>query len=132
MKNGEKKTSEKLLLQSVKELQKNSSKETKTLIKLALLNTTPVLKLNVIKNKKRKGKKKTKIIPSFIPNNRARISKAIKFILEAIKKKPGNFYTKFNKELLLNSQNLGDAVQIKNDNQKQALIHKRYLTFFRW
>lgn len=40
--NGEKKTSEKILLKSFKELQKFSRKQSKMLIKLALVCTTPV------------------------------------------------------------------------------------------
>jgi ribosomal protein S7 len=56
MRNGEKKTSEKLLLQSLKELQKTSSKQTKNLIKLALTQTTPIFKLQKIENKKQRKK----------------------------------------------------------------------------
>jgi ribosomal protein S7 len=135
MKNGEKKTSEKLFLQSFKELQKNSSKETRELIKLALLNTTPIFKLHKIKNKKLK-KNKIKEIPSFIANRQSKVSLAIKFILKSVKKKSENFYKKFKEELLLNSQNKGDAVKIKDDLQEQILqikmTNKRYFKFYRW
>jgi ribosomal protein S7 len=135
MKNGKKRTSEKIFLQNFKELQKHSSKETKKLIKVALINATPIFKIHKITNKKVKKKKSkiTKEIPSFITNEQSRVSQAIKFILEAVKKKPENFYKKFSKELLLNSQNLGNAVEKKNEVQKHAVvIHNRYLKFYRW
>ena len=133
MKNGEKRTSERIILKSLKELQKNSLKRTKELIKLSLLNSTPIFKINKIKNKKNKKKKqKLKEIPSFITNNSSRISLAIKFILQSIKKKKENFYSKFNRELLLNSQQKGETIQLKNTLQKEALSNKRYLNFYRW
>jgi ribosomal protein S7 len=133
MKNGEKKTSEKIILQSFKELQKNSLKKTNEIVKLALIYSIPVFKLNIIKNKKvKKNKQKLKEIPSFITNNNSRISLAIKFILKTIKKKKEIFYNKLNKELFLNSQKKGETIQIKNILQKEILKKKRYLKFYRW
>jgi ribosomal protein S7 len=133
MKNGEKKTSEKVLLQSFKTLQRNCVKETQEILKLSIIYSTPIFKLHKIKNKKLKKKnRKTKEIPSFITNNQYRISSAIKLILKVVKKKPKNFFINFNKEILLNSQQKGDAIQIKNELQKQVLINKRYFNFYRW
>ena len=57
--NGNKKTSEKLLIKSFKKLQKDSQKQSSKLVQLALINSTPILKLHVHKIKK-KGKKKLK------------------------------------------------------------------------
>jgi ribosomal protein S7 len=133
MKNGEKKTSEKVLLQSVKTLQKNCVKETQEIIKLALMYSTPIFKLHRIKNKKLKKKnRKIKEIPSFITNNNYRISSAIKLILKSVKKKPKNFFINFNKEILLTSQKKGDSIQLKDELQKQVLVNKRYFNFYRW
>lgn len=133
MKNGEKKTSEKILLQSLKTLQKNCVKETQEIVKLALTYSIPIFKLNKIKNKKMKKKnRKTKEIPSFITSNKYRISSAIKLILKSVKKTPRNFFINFNKEILLNSQKKGDTIQIKNDLQKQVLVNKRYFNFYKW
>jgi ribosomal protein S7 len=133
MKNGKKTTSEKVILQSFKELQKNSLKKTNEIIKLALIYSIPIFKLNVIKNKKvKKKKQKLKEVPSFITNNNSRVSLAIKFILKTIKKKKEIFYNKLNKELLLNSQKKGETIQIKNILQKEILKKKRYLKFYRW
>jgi ribosomal protein S7 len=133
MKNGEKKTSEKNLMQSFKTLQKNCGKETKELLKLAIIYSIPIFKLHIIKNKKlKKKKRKTKEIPLFITNSQYRISAAIKFILTAVKIAPRKFFTSFSKEILLNSQKKGDAIKIKNDLQKHVLINKRYFKFYRW
>lgn len=131
MKNGEKKTSEKIILQSFKELQKNSFKKTNELVKLAVIYSIPIFKLNKIKNKNKK-KKNLKEIPSFITSNNSRVSLAIKLILKTIKKKKENFYSKLNKELLLNSQQKSETIQLKNNLQKKVLTKKRYLKFYRW
>lgn len=131
MVDGEKKTSEKIVLNCFKELQKKSKKKTNELIKLAVISTTPVFKLHTITNKKSK-KKKIKEVPAFITNNNYRISLAIKFIINSIKRKKEHFYNKLNKELLLNSQQKGEAVQLKNSLQQKVLIKKKYLKFYRW
>jgi ribosomal protein S7 len=133
MKNGGKQTSEKIILKSFKELQKKSLKKSNEIIKLALLYSIPIFKFNIITNKKvKKNKQKVKEIPSFITNTNSRISLAIKFILRTIKKKKEIFYSKLNKELLLNSQKKGETIQMKNDLQKEIIKKKRYLKFYRW
>lgn len=133
-KNGEKKTSEKLLLQSLKELQKESKKQSKMLIKLSLANSTPIFKLHKIENKKqRKKNRKVKEIPSFLSSNKARISLAIKFILKVTKRsKTNKYFDKLNKEILLNINNTGEASLMKNELQKQVLLNKRYFQFYKW
>ena len=133
MKNGEKNTSEKVLLQSFKELQKKSPKQTKELIKIALINSTPIFKLNKIQNKKlKKKKRKVKEIPLFITSKLSRVSLAIKFILKSVNKRSELFYKAFNSQLFLNSQNKGEAIVFKNEVQKKVLLNKRYFNFFKW
>jgi ribosomal protein S7 len=130
--NGEKKTSEKVLLKSLKELQKDSNKNAKKLIQLAIVYSIPTFKLHKLTNKK-KRKKKVQEIPAFILNERARISLAIKFILLTTKKKKtAHFYTKLKQEVLLNSQFKGDAIKIKDDLQKQILLKKHLFKYYRW
>lgn len=129
--NGEKKTSEKIVLNCLKELQKKNSKRTNELVKLAIISATPIFKLHTIKNKKSK-KHKLKEIPAFITKATYRISLAIKFIITSIKKKGEHFYKKLNKEILLNSQQKGEAVQLKNNLQQKALLQKKFLKFYRW
>ena len=132
MLNGEKKTGEKILLKSLKELQKYSKKQSKKLIELALIFSTPIFKVHKITNKKRK-KKNIKEIPTIITTKRARISLAIKFILKTLKNQKSNyFYTEFNKEILLSIKNEGSAIQMKNEVQKQVLLKKHFFSYYRW
>ncbi len=132
-KDGKKKISEKILLKSFKELQKNSIKKSIKVLKLALIYSTPIFKLHKIKNKKLKKKtKKVREIPAFILNQKFRTSLAIKFILANIKKKQKlKFYQKFKEELLLTTYNKSFTIQIKNELQKSILMKKHYF-FYRW
>jgi ribosomal protein S7 len=132
MKNGKKTTSEKILFNSFKELQKMSLKQSEELIKNAIINSLPVFKIHKIENKKQKKKKrKIKEIPFFIVNNKSRISLAIKLIIESVKKQTC-FFTDFNKEILLNNQQKGYAIQLKTELQKKVINNKRYFRFYRW
>ena len=132
MLNGKKKTGEKILLKSFKELQKSSKKRSKKLIELAIIFSTPIFKIHKITNKKRK-KKKIREIPTLITAKKARISLAIKFILNTLKSKQSNgFYTEFKKEILLNVKNEGAAIQIKNEVQKQVVLKKHFFSYYRW
>ena len=134
MKNGKKKTSEKILLKSFKKLQKHSSKKSEKLLKLALIYSTPTFKLHKITNKKlKKRNKKPREIPAFISNQKSRISLAIKLILKNIKKKEKlKFYEKLEKEILLNTKNKSSGIQIKNELQKNVLAKKHYFLYYRW
>jgi ribosomal protein S7 len=132
---GKKKTSEKILLKSFKNLQKYSKKQSKELIKLAIVFSSPVFTLRKLTNKKKRKKKqqKTQKIPSFITNKKARTSLAIKFIITSTTTKNlKNFYTKFNQEILLNAQSKESTIQIKNEIQKQIMQNKRYFKNYRW
>lgn len=140
IKNGEKKTSEKILLKCFKELQKESLKQTKNLIKLALISSMSIFKLVQVSNKKIKKKKGRanviKVIPDIIRTNNSRVSLAIKLIKTTIQnKKNKHFFNKFYSEILLNSQNKGDTINRKDELQIQALIlyqKKRYLKKYKW
>ena len=132
MLDGEKKTGEKIFLKSFKDLQKFSKKQSKKLIELAIIFSTPIFKVHKITNKKRK-KKNIKKIPTIITAKKARISLAIKFILSALKNKKSNyFYTEFRKEILLSVKNEGPAIQMKNEIQKQVLLKKHFFSYYRW
>jgi len=52
IKNGNKKTCEIILLKSFKSLQKNSKKCYKRIFKLAVVNSTPIFRIIVLKKKK--------------------------------------------------------------------------------
>jgi ribosomal protein S7 len=131
--NGNKKTSEKILLKSFKKLQKDSQKQSKKIFQLAIINSTPIFKLHIFKIKK-KRKKRIKEIPAFITNKYTRISLAIKLILSKISenKRLNNFFNEFKKEILLTSQQKGTIVESKNNLQKQVLLKKHLFAFYRW
>ena len=132
MVDGKKKTSEKILLKSFKKIQKNSNKQSKSLIKLAITHSTPIFRLHKIVNNKKK-KKKIKEIPAFIAKTFARTSLAIKFILTNIKNKnSNNFCTKLKQEILITAQSKGTSIELKNNLQKQVLLKKRFFTYYRW
>jgi ribosomal protein S7 len=128
---GKKNTGERIVLKSLKELQKYSNKQSKKLIQLSIISALPTFKVHKISNKKNK-KKKIKEIPSFIHNKNARISLAIKFILNSVEKEKCNFFTKFKQEIILNSQLKSSSIDLKNELQKQALIKKHYLINYKW
>lgn len=130
--NGKKMTSEKILLNSLKELQKVSSKQSEELIKNAVINSLPVFTIHKIENKKQKKKKrKIKEIPFFVVNSKSRISLAIKLIIESLKKQ-SSFFKDFNKEILANNQQKGSSIQLKAELQKKVIYNKRYFRFYRW
>lgn len=75
LRNGNKKTCESILLKCFKNLQKSSNKCHKKIFKLALVNSTPVFRIIVLKNKKiRKKNRQLKEIPKLITKNLERIS----------------------------------------------------------
>jgi ribosomal protein S7 len=126
--NGKKKKSENTLLKIFKNLQKFSYKQSKKIIKLALIFSTPFFKIHKIINKKRKYIKQ---IPTIIIHEKTRISLAIKFILKNIKnEKLSNFSFIFYKNILLTAQNQGLIIQKKNEFQTQVLFLKKHFFFF--
>lgn len=130
---GKKKTGEKILLKFAKLLQKSSNKNFKNLVQLAIINSTPTFKLNeqVVKKGKRKSVRST---PSFITSDSLRIMASLKFIVNAVSKNKTSthFYENLVNEVLASSAVKSQAVDKKNELQKQILINKRYLSKFRW
>ena len=132
LKNGKKKTCESILLKSFKNIQKNSLKSHKKVIKIAIINSASIFRIVKLKQKNRK-KKSVKEIPSFILTNFERISWALKVILTYSKKQNANhFYKKLKQEIIINSKNKGNATDKKTDLHKQILPKKRLLLYFRW
>ena len=133
MKNGKKRTGEKILLKSAKLLQKSTSKSFQNLVQLVIINTTPVFKLN--EQAVKKGKRKAqKVIPSFIVKNSLRIMTALKFLKDSVAKDKTNvgFHKSLVKEILTASSLKGQSIEQKNKLQIQALLNKRHLSKFRW
>jgi ribosomal protein S7 len=124
IKHGNKKTTEKIILKSIKYFQKNSIKQSKKIIQLAIVFSTTTFKLHNIKKHKHG-------VPKFIKNSNMRSSTAIKTILSNLKKKNSkNYYIKLSQEILRNAQYEGLAVEIKTETHKQMLLNKRRLFYY--
>jgi ribosomal protein S7 len=120
MTNGNKNTCEKKILKNFKLLQKTTKKSHLSLIKLAILNSSPIIQLRQIKKKKRKSIKEF----PYVLNKSNRLSLGIKQI---IKKTNKNLY----QEILSISKKRSDILKTKETKHKLALVQKKYV-FFRW
>lgn len=130
--NGKKNKSEKIVWKSIKTLQTISKKSSKKLLQLALVYNIPIFKINTITQKKKK-KQKSKIIPAFISNKTSRISFAIKFITTTSKKiKNQTLLKKFPEEILLSLKSNSNAIEMKKQVQKQALLNRHLFKYYRW
>ncbi len=133
MVSGKKSTGEKILLKSAKKLQKLSTKHFKTLIQMAIINSTSTFKLN--EQIMKKGKRKTvRSVPSFVATDQYRIMLSLKLMKNASLKSKGSnsFYENLSNEILMASSLKGQSINIKTDLQKQILANKRYLAKFYW
>ena len=124
---GNKQTSENLILKSFKLIQKDYNKSHKELFKSAIINSSPIVNNKQIKRKR----KQTKEFP-FILKKPIRISQAIKLILKILKNKSETtFYKKLNSELIIASKNTGNSIKNKKEIHEHAFIKKKYANY-RW
>ena len=133
MKNGKKNTSEKILIQSLKSLQKSTAKNPIAVIQTAIINSTSTFKVS--EQSVKKGKRKAiKTIPSFILGDSLRITAAFKLMKKtSIKNKNSNhFYQSLFTEFLSTASLKSQTIDQKNNVQRQILMNKRYLTKFKW
>jgi len=132
LKNGNKRTCENALLQSLKFFQRVSTKNYKHIILLAIINATPIFLLKNIKQLKRR-KRRERLIP-FIPKEEFRISYSIKnLIKEALKKSVAiKSYKSLAQEMLSGGHKKSEALNKKNEIQEQALKSQKQLSRFRW
>ena len=133
MKDGKKTTGEKILLKSLKSLQRSTAKNCKILLQLSITNLTSTFKIN--EQSVRKGKRKTiKNYSSFITNDSLRIIEALKLLVNSSSKSKnlGFFYKRLTTEILSSSALKGQSIEQKNTIQKQVLTNRRYLSKFRW
>jgi ribosomal protein S7 len=127
---GKKTKSEKILNKSIKELQKNSKKQTKRLIQLSLTLSSVIFSIRTIKNKKNR-KKKVRIKPTFIANQNKRFSFAIKLIVLTARENYTNcFHNQLKNEFFSTAQ--FKSYLIKKDLEKQALKAKHLFKYYRW
>lgn len=81
---------------------------------------------------KKKTKKKTiKEVPVFLLCKKEQIAFSIKFILKALKKK-SLFTENLKNEFLLGSNNLGDALKIKNQLHDTVISKKNIFKYYKW
>jgi len=133
MKNGKKTTGEKILLKSLKSLQRSTDKNFKILLHSAIINSTFAFKVN--EQSVKKGKRKAiRVVPSFIISDSLRITTALKSLAKiSVKTKSSDFlYKKLMAEILSSSALKGQSIDQKTEIQKQILVNKRYLSKFRW
>lgn len=128
MVNGNKQTSEKLFLKSLKSIQKlHNKKKFEELVKIGLINSSPIVYLKYLKRKR----KQTVEFP-FLLQNKSRISYGIKFILNNCKsKKSLPFYKQLNLEFINSSKNLSQSVEKKKNLHQQAFLKKKFANY-RW
>lgn len=133
MRNGKKRTGEKILLKLSKTLQKSTSKNFQSLVHSAVINLASAFKLNEQTMKKGKRKSK-KVIPSFITKDSLRIMTALKSIRQAAQKdrSSSSFYESLRREILDTSSNNGKSLEQKIKLQNQVLLNRRYLAKFKW
>lgn len=132
-KNGKKKTSEKILVKSFKSIQKIQKKSHIEITKLAIINSTPTFRIIKLKNNKRKKKKSAKEIPTFLSAYIYRTSWALKYLTKTLSSKISNkYHVQLKQEILLNTENQGNAAKLKNELHNQTLKNKKYLKYYRW
>ena len=130
-KNGKKVKSEKIILQSIKELQKPFKKQNKKVIQLSLILSSSIFKLLVTTQKKRK-KIKNKISSSFIIRQNARISFAIKSIIKETKKSKTQYFYQALKKKIMETSNLeGPVITQKSETQKKVLLNKHLFKYYK-
>ena len=120
MLNGNKNTCEKKVLQNLKILQKLTKKNHTDLIKLAIINSSPIIQLRQIKKKKRKSVKEF----PYVLKRQNRISLGLKLLVE---KSDNTLY----QEILQFSKKRSELLKTKEAKHKLALTTKKYI-FFRW
>ena len=128
MLNGKKITSEKILLKSLKKIQKsNKKKNFKDIIRIGLINNSPIVYIKSIKRKR----KQTIEFP-FLLKNSLRISYGIKFIIKNSKQKSSMpFYFNLHNNLNNSSKFIGLGVEKANNLHKSAVLKKKFSNY-RW
>lgn len=133
MKNGQKKTVEKILLKCIKYLQKEYVKNSIDLFQSSIINTSPVFLIHyrVMKKSKKKVKKE---VPAFLWGYSRRVSNSLSFIKRSLltEKKCLCFYESFSKEIVKTSSAISASVTKKVEVQNQVLLKKRYWANFKW
>lgn len=132
MKNGKKPISEKILTKSLKSIQKSQNKSHNEILKLTILNTTPMFRIIKLKNKRRR-KKSIKEIPAFLSDYSFRTSWGLKHLTKILTLKTSNvFSNQLKHEILASAKNEGSAITFKTELQNKTLEKKKYFRNYRW
>lgn len=125
---GKKQIAEKTFLKSFKLMQKLARKKnTKEILKLSFINTSPALYLKQIKRKR----KRTIEFPFLLKRN-LRLSYGIKFLIASTKNKTQNsFYENFTSEILNSSKKNSSSFKRKFELHKEAFLKKKFANY-RW
>ena len=124
---GKKRTSEKIVLKSLKRFQKSDfKKNSKEFVKISLLNSAPSVQIKQIK------KKRKNIEFPFLLNNELKTSYGLKSLIKNSRnKKSQSFYKNFQLELLNSSNLQGNSVNSKKQIHENAFLKKKYANY-RW
>jgi ribosomal protein S7 len=125
-KNGDKYLSQILFLKCCKNMQKTNFKDTKEILKLAIINST-----YVVFNKKIKRKKKKMREFPYLLNKSSRVTLAIKSILKLALSNNNQTYKTLSKEFVLSAQNLSETITQRNNLHQHAFFTKKYAKY-RW
>lgn len=126
-KNGKKETSEKIFKKSLKFIQKFNYQDHNDILKIALINTSPILNIRSIKTRKKQKKQYP-----YVLNNKTRLFFAINFILNFTTKKSNSlFYKKLANEFILASKNESESNKQKTSLHERAFIFKKFAKY-RW
>lgn len=133
LKNGKKSISEKILNKSFKSLQKSQKKSHGEILRLAILNSTPIFRIIKLKNKRRK-KKSIKEIPAFLSTYKYRTSWGLKYLINTSNLKTNNtiFSDQLNRSILESAKHTSSTITFKNELQSKALEKKKYFRHYRW
>lgn len=129
MKNGIKNTSEKLLIKSIKLLQKKSVKKNfEDILKLSIVNSSPHVFVKSVRRKKREPLK----VP-FLFNNSKKISYAAKFIVKEcfLYKSTDTFQDKLCSEISKSANFKGQSIKKTEELLKSAFVNKKFSNY-RW
>jgi len=129
---GKKRISEKILLKNFKSIQKSQKKSHNEIVKLAIVNLTPMFRIIKLKNKRGRNKSVTEI-PAFLSNYTYRTSWGLKHLVNnSTSKTTYNFFNKLKSEIINNTMHEGSAITFKNELQNKALHKKKYFRHYRW
>jgi ribosomal protein S7 len=134
MKNGQKKTVEKILLKCTKYLQKEYAKNSIEVFQTSIINTSPAFLIHSRVMKKGKKRKIKKEVPAFLSSYSHRVHNSVDFIKKSIliEKKISYFCDAFSKEIVKSSLSNSVSITKKVDVQNQVLLKKRYWVNFKW